>query len=125
MCKEKRSKFKAVPAIILSATFIVGAVLKIAGIHPMIHHFNEMGLSAYLPILGITEIVGVVLFLIPATQRSGLLLLTAYLGGAMAAEIPYHMVMAPGIPLALLWIAAFIRKPSQFIESSKQNLSFA
>ena len=125
MCKDKKSGIKSIPAIIISVMLIAGAVIKIADIHPMVNHFEEMGLAPYLEILGTVEIAAAVLYLIPRTQKIGLLLLTAYLGGAMAAEIPYHMVTAPGIPLALVWITAFMRKPEQFIENPATKLSIS
>jgi len=125
MCKDKKSKLSATPAVILSAMITIGAVLKMAGIHPMQSHLVEMGLTPYLVYLGIIEIIGVSLFLLPRTEKIGLLLLTGYLGGAMAAEMPLHMIGAPAMLLALLWIAAFIRRPSQFIESSNKVLSLS
>ena len=125
MCKDKKSKLSATPAVILSAMITIGAVLKMAGIHPMQSHLVEMGLTPYLVYLGIIEIIGASLFLLPRTEKIGLLLLTGYLGGAMAAEMPFHMIGAPAMLLALLWIAAFIRRPSQFIESSNKVLSLS
>ena len=109
------------PTVIISVALIAGSVLKISGLHPMLPHFYEMGLGAYIKVLGIAEIIIVTLFLIPNTMRLGLLLLTGYLGGAMAAEIPYHLVPAPAIPLALAWIAAYVRNPSLFTLNNKQT----
>jgi len=95
---------------------IVSGGLKITGIHPMLDHFTEMGLGpGLIKLLGIAEIIFSLLFLFNPTSRIGLLLLTAYFGGAMAAEIPFHKVAAPLIPLVFVWVAAFIRQPSAFL----------
>ena len=79
-------------------------------------HFVELGVDDYLSLLGLAEIVFGFLFLFPSTTRIGLLLLTAYFGGAIAMEIPYNMVAGPMVPLILIWIAAFTRHPATFIE---------
>ena len=96
------------PAFIVVSLLIISGGLKISGYHPMRLHFVELGVDDYLGLLGAAEILFALLFLFPATTRLGLLLLTAYFGGAIAIEIPYHMVAGPAIPLALIWIAAYI-----------------
>jgi hypothetical protein len=119
MCNHKKKDVKIIPTLIVSALLIFSGMAKLTGLHPMIPHFVEMGLASYLKLLGSMEIFFAILFIIGRTQLIGLLLLTAYLGGAMAAELPYGMVSAPAIPLMLVWIAACIRKP--FIFSIKTN----
>jgi hypothetical protein len=82
----------------------------------MLDHFITMGLSVTLvKIFGVAEVMFSLLFAYPRTSKIGLLLLTGYFGGAIAAEIPFHQVMAPVMPLALVWIAAFVREPSNFL----------
>jgi uncharacterized membrane protein YGL010W len=122
MCNRNKSKLRLIPATLLSVLLICGGILKITGLHPMTPHFAEMGLSPYVEILGVAEIFIVVLYLIPRTAKLGLLLLTGYLGGAMAAEIPFHLMAAPAIPLTLAWIAAYVRNSSLFFEKPQQPI---
>jgi len=105
-----------IPTILIVSLLIISGGLKLTPYHPMLLHFVQLGFDAYLPLLGIAEISFALLFLFPVTARLGLLLLTAYFGGAIAIEIPYQMVAGPAVPLGLIWIAAFIRQPSLFIE---------
>jgi hypothetical protein len=93
---------------------IVSGMAKLTGLHPMMPHFVEMGIYSYLKLFGSMEISFAILFITGRTQQIGLFLLTAYLGGGMAAELPYGMVAAPAIPLILVWIAAYIRQPAIF-----------
>jgi hypothetical protein len=119
MYKKKRT-VKKIPALLIAGVLITGGILKIAGIHPMLDHFISMGLSVPLvKVIGAAEVIFSLLFVYPRTSKLGLLLLTGYFGGAMAAEIPFHQVMAPMIPLALVWIAAFVRERSNFLPPTK------
>jgi len=94
----------------------VSGTLKISGIHPMLDHFITMGLSVtVVKVFGVAEVIFSLMFVYHRTSKLGLLLLTGYFGGAIAAEIPFHQVMAPIMPLALVWIAAFVRERSNFL----------
>ncbi|ELR72866.1 Putative integral membrane protein [Fulvivirga imtechensis AK7] len=61
------------------------------------------------------EILSVLLFLIPRTSLFGLLLLSSYLGGAIATHMqaapPADSYLVPAIILVLFWIAGFLRIP--------------
>lgn len=116
---NKKIKWRTVPALVVSGGLLIGAVLKIAGVHPMMPHFTEMGLQPYATGLGYIEIVCISLFLFPKTVKVGLLLLTGYFGGAIAAEMPYHLMYAPALVLLSIWTAAFIRMPQLFLEAKK------
>jgi hypothetical protein len=116
MCNRKKSFRRQLPLFFVTAILIISGSLKIAGIHPMLGHFAEMGLDPLLiKLIGAAEVTFSLLFLFTPTSKIGLFLLTAYFGGAMAAEIPFHKVAVPLLPLAFVWIAAFIRQPSVFL----------
>ena len=116
MYKKKRPMIKKIPAFLIATILAISGILKIAGIHPMLDHFIAMGLSVTLvEVLGAAEVVFSLLYVYPRTSKLGLLLLTGYLGGAIASEIPFHQVMAPVLPLVLVWIAAYVREPSNFL----------
>jgi hypothetical protein len=123
MCNRKKQTLKMIPTFLVVALLIISGGLKISGLHPMLLHFVQLGIDDYLPVLGGAEIFFALLFLFPATSKLGLLLLTAYFGGAIAIEIPYHMMAGPGVPLVLIWIAAFVREPMFFIGSKRKAAS--
>lgn len=110
-----------IPTFLIVALLAISGILKISGHHPMILHFVQLGIDGWLPLLGSAEIIFALLYLFPVTNQLGLLLLTAYFGGAIAIEIPYHMIAGPAVPLVLTWIAAFIRQRSLFIKTKQEG----
>lgn len=63
-------------------------------------------------LLGIVEVLSVLLFILPRTGVLGTLLLTAYMGGAIATHLEHaQSILAPCIIQAFLWIVAVYRFP--------------
>lgn len=63
-------------------------------------------------LLGVVELVSLVLFVVPRTGVLGTLLLTAYLGGAIATHLEHEQsVLAPCLIQAFLWCVAVFRFP--------------
>ena len=75
-------------------TFMMGmsSVSKIVGTQEMINNFTFMNLLPYLALLGVVELGGVVLLIIPKTSKYGAVLLSSYLSGAAAL----HLAMMGG-----------------------------
>jgi hypothetical protein len=121
MNTRKKQAIKMAPGFLIVALLIISGTLKIWGYHPMRLHFVELGIDDYLPLLGTAEILFSLLFLFEPTSKLGLLLLTAYFGGAMAIEIPYHMMAGPMVPLALIWLSAFLRDPMLFMKNKSSR----
>lgn len=64
--------------------------------------------------IGIIEVLSALLFLIPRTGVLGAMLLTAYLGGAIATHLEHPQAGPPTAPIiveSVLWIAAVLRFP--------------
>jgi hypothetical protein len=64
--------------------------------------------------LGIVEISCVVLYLIPPTAILGAVLLTGYLGGAIATHVRIHddfSIIPPAVIGVFVWLAVFLRDP--------------
>ena len=89
------------------------AVDKIRGSGHALQMAASFGLSAETySLLGIIEILSVVLFLYPRTGILGTLLLSSYLGGAIATHLQHQQDVA--FPLGIevfIWITAIIRFP--------------
>ena len=61
-------------------------------------------------LLGIIELISAIFFMIPKTSLLGLLLLSSYLGGAIATHLQHDQsIIFPAAIEALVWIAAAIR----------------
>lgn len=94
---------------------LVGVMLAVVRSPEVVASFRELGYpqSALLPV-GLAELLGAVLYLIPRTSALGAILLTAYLGAAVAAHIQKQdsMFGAPILVCVLLWAALVLRDPA-------------
>ena len=98
---------------------IIGLMLAASASDKIIgsEHALQMGASFGLTastyaVLGIIEILSVILFLFPRTGILGTLLLSSYLGGAIATHLQHQQnIIFPMAIEALVWIAAVIRFP--------------
>ena len=87
------------------------AIDKISGSAHSLEMTRSFGITpAIYRLLGIVELTSVILFMIPRTGVLGLLLLSSYLGGAIATHLQHGQnVIFPAAIEALVWIAASIR----------------
>jgi hypothetical protein len=74
---------------------------------------NTFGYSAdVLPVLAILEICCVLLYLLPQTAVLGAVLLTGYLGGAVATHVRIHdHFIVPVVIGIFVWLALYLRDP--------------
>jgi DoxX-like family len=62
--------------------------------------------------LAITELACVVLYVVPQTAVLGAILLTGYLGGAVATHVRAQENFAPAVIAGMLvWLALYLREP--------------
>lgn len=112
----QQSKRRRIAAWILTGlitlVFVANAVAKLTKASPVVEMFDKWGLSNYVLLIGVGELVSAVLFLIPRTTSLGVLLLSAYLGGAIVTHMqngePYF---GPAVLLLLVWVAGYFRHP--------------
>ncbi|QMW02243.1 DoxX family protein [Spirosoma foliorum] len=104
------------------------AIDKIMGSGHALQMSALFGLSARTySLLGIIEILSVFLFLYPRTGILGTLLLSSYLGGAIATHLQHQQAIAfPAAIEVFVWITAIIRFPELSrrltINSAENNL---
>ncbi len=99
--------------------FLLGLVLVASGSAKFAHVpkvVEQMGLAGIegwrLTFVAFLEISSAVLFLFPLTRSLGLLLVSAFLGGAIATHLEHGLpFIQPAIFLALLWLGALLRHP--------------
>lgn len=89
--------------------------IHVAKIPPVVEAFQQLGypVSASVP-LGIIEVVGLALYLFRRTSLLGAVLLTGYLGGAVAIHLRigsplFSHLLFPVYVGAMLWIALYLR----------------
>lgn len=118
--KFKKMKAKKIAAIIvtsLAALMIVfSGIMKLSHNPDMVAQFAQLGVDKYINLLGIMEIAFVALFLFPKTMKIGFILLSCYFAGAIATDLSHGgNIFNPMIPMALVWIATFLRDRSTFL----------
>ncbi len=90
---------------------VVSAVMKFVKTPELIEGFAHLGLDLRLAVgLGVLELACTILYLIPRTAVLGAILLTGYLGGAIATHLrvgdPFFPPILPGV---LLWGGLYVR----------------
>lgn len=105
--------------VYLVGVLLVGSsVAKFAGIPKVVEHLAALGFDGpRLTLIATLEILSAVLFVVPRTRVVGLLLASAYLGGAIATHIQHGQPPSqPAFVLALMWAGIWLRYPG-FISS--------
>jgi hypothetical protein len=89
------------------------AIDKISGSTYSLEMTRSFGITpAVYRLLGIVELTSVILFMFPRTGVLGLLLLSSYLGGAIATHLQHGQnIIFPAAIEAFIWIAALFRFP--------------
>jgi hypothetical protein len=111
--------------IFLVGFLLIGSsITKFVGIPKVVGPLKAMGFDgAKLTLIAVLEIMSAVLFLIPRTRVIGLLLASAYLGGAIATHLQHGQLPAPpAFVLALAWIGIWLRY-SGFLASFSTSAS--
>ncbi len=104
-------------ATIMPAWGVIGKFTNV----PMQEHMTSLGYGDWLSIIAIGELIAVVLFVLPKTGKIGILLMSALMGGAIAAHMGHgESFVMQSIVLILAWVATFIRYP-EFLDVSSKN----
>jgi DoxX-like protein len=100
----------------LAVLFLVfDAVIKFTKITPVVDAFAQLGYPIGLaPTIGSIALICVVLYVIPRTSVLGAVLLTGYLGGAIASQLRigsplFSHVLFPIYVAALIWGGLYLR----------------
>lgn len=117
----KRKKIITVTLTVLVAIMVItSGFLKAIHLPWSVNGLVKFNLPNSATVLGLMEMSFAVLFIVHKTMRIGFILLCCYFAGAMATELSHNgEMMNPAIPLALIWITAFLRDSALFLGSSK------
>jgi hypothetical protein len=103
---------------VLSALAIVflifDTVIKVLNMAPAVEATTQLGYPASLVVvIGVIELACLLIYVIPRTTVLGAILLTGYLGGAVAtnlrADAPVFNIVFPAIVGLLIWGGLFLR----------------
>ena len=109
---------------LLFIPFVAGNIAKILRVQQVVDGFTKIGVGEYTQLLGVFELAFFILFLFPKTMRTGFLLLSCFMGGAIATHISHgDAPFQPLFPLILLWITAYLKDPYIFLYSPSKSKS--
>jgi hypothetical protein len=102
----------ALPAVAL----IFSAVMKLIKPAELVTEFERLGYAENLALaIGIVEFVCTIIYVIPQTAVLGAILLTGYLGGAVATHVRVgdgvSGFASPAIVGVLVWLGLYLRDP--------------
>jgi hypothetical protein len=100
---------------LLTALFAASAAGKLTGAAQVVEVMQKWGLGDQVVLIGVGELVSALLFAIPRTHSLGLLLLSAYMGGAIVTQMQHGESYAvPSVILVVIWVTGFLRHPEVF-----------
>jgi hypothetical protein len=91
---------------------LVDGGARLAGFAPYVEGLTKFGYDASLaPTIGLTLLVATIAMLIPRTAVLGTILVTGYLGGAVATQVRVHdhWFLFPVALGALAWLGLYLR----------------
>jgi hypothetical protein len=112
---DRNSKTKKrigwIVSILPALMLIFSGVMKLVGGSAVAEGFAHLGWPASLAVpLGILEIGCAVLYLVPATSVLGAILLTAYMGGAVATHVRLGEAFVIQVLVGVLfWLGLYLR----------------
>ena len=108
--RSVRSRVARVLITLVSVVLLGSAAAKFAQVPVVASKMAVLGFDgSKLLLIAVLELVSAILFALPRTRAFGLLMASAYLGGAIAAHVGHNQApFQPVFVLALLWIAAAV-----------------
>jgi hypothetical protein len=100
--------------MVLSGLMLIGSSgAKLAHVPAVVTQLGAMGFTGNrLMFIAVLEIVSAILFLIPLTRSVGFLLVSSYLGGAIATHLQHgQSIIQPSFLLVLIWLGTWLRHP--------------
>ena len=97
---------------------LLDAGMKVAGARASVDATAELGFGAdQVRLLGVILLIVTLLYALPATSIFGAILVTAYLGGAIAVHLQHRSPLAShvlfGVYVGLfVWLGAYLRTPA-------------
>ena len=131
--RSRRQVIGQVLVILAGAVLVLSASMKFAAIPPIARQMAADGFGgSKLTFLAVLELFCAALFLWPRTRSLGLLLVSAYLGGAICLHVQlgeYPKSLPPAAILALAWTGILLKHPQAFWsfqrgESNLQSQAF-
>jgi hypothetical protein len=98
---------------LVATAMILAASLGIFSSPPQEIKESMPGIYEYSKLIALVQLVSALLMLIPLTSSLGILLVSAFWGGAICIHVAHKeaQFLIPAVLLALTWIGAYLRDP--------------
>ena len=110
-----RQIFGQVLIYIAGFGLLAAAITKFAHLPPVVAQLTNAGFGGEkITLVASLELLSALLFLFPAARSLGLLLASAFLGGAVATHVQageYVGAFAPALFIFVCWLGAWLRHP--------------
>jgi DoxX-like family len=103
--------------ILIAALMIFASLGKVTGTPPeeVLEMLRKIGLDEQLRLIGYGELFTAIMLILPWTASLGVLLASAFWGGAICTHMGLHSsYVFQSILLALTWVGAYLRIPEMF-----------
>ena len=101
--------------VLVTLLFVASSYFKLTKNEQAVEPMEKWGLRNEILLIGAGEAASALLFLFPCTHSLGLLLLTAYMGGAIATHMEHgESYSRQAVILGLIWLTGFLRYPEVF-----------
>jgi hypothetical protein len=110
----KKRQISGSVLITLGGLILIGSAgAKFAHVPQVVNQLGAMGFDGgKLTFIAALEVLSAAFFLIPFTRSLGLLLVSSFLGGAIATHLQHGQpIYQPAIVLVLIWLGAWLRHP--------------
>ena len=100
--------------VFLSGLMLLGSAgAKLAHVPKVVSQMAAIGFDGNkLIFIALLEVISGLLFLIPLTRSAGLLLVSAFLGGAIATHLQHDQsIIQPSFVIFLVWLGTWLRHP--------------
>lgn len=105
--------------VLAAGMVILSGIMKLMQSPELVAGLTKAGVGPYIAALGIMEISFALLFLYPKTMKLGFILLCCYFAGALATELSHGAPFNAVLPMVLIWISAFLRDNSIFLQTQR------
>lgn len=113
-----RSTVGNVLILVPGIAVMMSSFVKLVGVPGVVHQMATMGFTGgRYTLVAILELLSAVLFLYSRSRSLGLLLLSAFMGGAICVHVQIGEVpkaIGPAILLTLAWSGTWLRHPEVF-----------
>jgi len=117
MMNSKTKRIIRLTLMIIAGLLIaIGGISQLFSLGNVARDMSKVGAGDYYRMIGVAKIVFVALYFYPKTFKPGFLFLTCILAGAIATLLTHgEPFYPPAIPLAILWMATFLKDKTVFL----------